>query len=312
MCEIKPHKTKTTDNEIAIGIKDEYGVVYSADGTKLLKCENTDLIEYQIKDGTKIICDCAFEEEFNNGNLQRITLPNSVISIGESVFCDCRHLQQINIPDSVLNIGKNAFECCSALNQIIIPSSVTQIEGNPFCGCNKINIKSESKRYVVKDKILIDNIEKRLIAYFGFEYDFSIPDSVTTIGSYSFAYNNKLRQIIIPNSIKTIDNFAFRGCSMLESVYIPDSVTSIGDAAFIACVSLRQITIPDSIVSIGNDAFTNCWYLQIIIPESSVDKYKKMLPKKLWHKLYCLKKVFGKEIRVKSYYSIEDDTSLPF
>ncbi|MBR6082549.1 MAG: leucine-rich repeat protein [Salinivirgaceae bacterium] len=75
-------------------------------------------------------------------------------------------------------------------------------------------------------------------------------------------------------------------------ITIPNSVTKIDHNAFSFCKSLKQITVPNSVTSIGNFAFFECKSLQkIIIPKGSVRKYKKMLPKELWDKLYCLKKV---------------------
>ena len=44
--------TEVTDEEIAKGVEDEYGVVYSRDGKRLLKCRNHKIFDYVIKDGT--------------------------------------------------------------------------------------------------------------------------------------------------------------------------------------------------------------------------------------------------------------------
>ena len=75
---------KVTEEEIENGIKDEFCVVYSAAGKRLLKCENLyELTTYTIKEGTVYICNEAFEH--------------------------CKNLAEINIPDSVTHIGRNAF-----------------------------------------------------------------------------------------------------------------------------------------------------------------------------------------------------------
>ena len=48
-----------------------------------------------------------------------------------------------------------------------------------------------------------------------------------------------LKSIIIPNSVTSIGEFAFAFCSSLYSIIIPNSVTSIGHFAFFAaCESL--------------------------------------------------------------------------
>jgi hypothetical protein len=53
--------TVCTEKDILNGVKDEYGVVYSKDGKRLLTCEITHVFfEYQIRPNTEIICDSAF------------------------------------------------------------------------------------------------------------------------------------------------------------------------------------------------------------------------------------------------------------
>ena len=46
--------TKVTDEEIANGINDEYGCIYSPDGKRLLE-GNKEITSYTIKEGTEVI-----------------------------------------------------------------------------------------------------------------------------------------------------------------------------------------------------------------------------------------------------------------
>ena len=75
--------TKATQEDLANGIKDEYGVIYSKDDKRLLESTNIDLEAYKIKEGCKVICDNAFSE---HETLWAIKVPNSVTEIGESAF----------------------------------------------------------------------------------------------------------------------------------------------------------------------------------------------------------------------------------
>ena len=68
-----------------------------------------------INSGTKFIYCFAFN---NNNSLTSITIPDSVISIGDNSFSKCRSLASITIPESVTSIGSGAFEGCNSLTSI--------------------------------------------------------------------------------------------------------------------------------------------------------------------------------------------------
>ena len=289
IAEQKPEEnlsTKVTDENIANGIKDEYGCIYSPDGKRLLK-GNRNITSYTVKEGTKVICDGAF---FDCRFLQSIVIPNSVTEIGNRAFWNCKSLQSIVIPNSVTSIGDEAFYRCTSLQTIVIPNSVTEIGNQPFpLG---IEIISHSDRFVVEDDLLIDRKGKRLKqcvkdkdtivipnsvtsigngAFWGCEslQSIVIPDSVTKIGGWAFSWCKSLQSIVIPDSVTKIGDGTFWGCSSLKSIVIPDSGTSIGGSAFCACCFLQSIVIPDSVTSIGDGAFWNCESLQsIVIPQS--------------------------------------------
>ena len=86
----------------------------------------------------------------------------------------------------------------------------------------------------------------------------TIPNSVTSIGSYAFDGCSGLTSVTIGNSVTSILTCAFSGCSGLTSVTIGNSVTSIGNSAFSGCSGLTSITIPNSVKSIGSSAFSGC------------------------------------------------------
>ena len=82
--------------------------------------------------------------------------------------------------------------------------------------------------------------------------DFKIEDGVLT------KYTGAGGDVTIPNSVTSIGTYAFYDCSSLTSVTIPNSVTSIGEYAFCGCSSLTSVTIPNSVTSIGDSAFYGC------------------------------------------------------
>jgi len=208
-----------------------------------------------------------------------ITIPDSVISIGENAFNECRGLvnvyykgdiaswcgisglcslmsndeiprilyingeelvDELYIPDSVTSIGDYAFYGCRYLTSIIISEGVKTIGSDAFEKCFRLK-------------------------------SVTIPDSVTNIGSSAFSGCMNLTDINIPKNVTRIENRVFEGCEELTSVNIPDGVTSIGDSAFSHCDSLTSVTIPKGVTIIGDSAFFYCNKLVEVYNLSSLD-----------------------------------------
>ncbi len=62
-------------------------------------------------------------------------IPDSVTSIDNYAFSDCKNLTSITIPDSVTTIGDSAFSGCSSLQNIDVPAGVTSIGDDAFSYC---------------------------------------------------------------------------------------------------------------------------------------------------------------------------------
>lgn len=90
-----------------------------------------------------------------------------------------------------------------------------------------------------------------------------LPDTLETIGTYSFIECSALSGINLPSSLKTIGDAAFSDCTAFTSIDFPSSITAIGSNAFKGCTALTNITLPTSLITIGKTAFNNCTSLKI-------------------------------------------------
>ena len=146
-------------------------------------------------------CNAIIETATNTliSGCQNTTIPNSITSIGESAFYYCRSLTSITIPNSVTSISFEVFSGCDALTSIVVDSGNTTYDSRE--NCNAI-IKTATNTLVAGCQSTI------------------IPNSVTSIGNYAFAWCPSLTSVTIPNSVTSIGNYAFDDCSSLDTIYV--------------------------------------------------------------------------------------------
>jgi BspA type Leucine rich repeat region (6 copies) len=225
----------------------------------------TNLTNVTIGNGVTTIQESAFAY---CTSLTSITIPNNVTVIegaggGAGAFDGCLNLTNVTIGNNVAVIGPDAFGGCVNLTSLIIPSSVTNLgEGVywAFSGCNgltSITVDTNNLAYSSVAGVLFNKGQTTLIQYpvANTGKSYTIPNSVTTIGSFAFAGCTSLTNVTIGNGVSSISDGAFNSCIGLTSVRIPDSVVSIGNWAFTGCGNLTNVTIGNGVISIGGGAF---------------------------------------------------------
>lgn len=213
-----------------------------------------------IQDGVTSIGSHAFHD----CEMTSITIPNSVVSIGEWAFASSNNLTELKLPNSITNIGNHAFYSMRSLNKINIPTSMTSLDGlSLFQFCSKLT-SIEIPSNISK----IDNG-----AFLGSSItNIKIPNSVKYIGDQAFAECDKLVKIDIPGSVTAIGEYAFRSCDNLTNVSIANGLQDIGDLAFAECTSLSDFTIPNTVKSTGFQVFDGCTKLKSVVISNSMDR----------------------------------------
>ena len=184
----------------------------------------------------------------NKEELTSVTIPTSVIIVGQRAFYGCFALTSAAIPPSVTSIEQDAFWECSSLTSVDIPTSVTSIESWTFFQCSSLTTVA-------------------------------IPASVTSIKRCAFEGCSALTRVDIPTSVSSIEECAFHGCSALTCVAIPTSVTSIEGGAFENCSVLTSVEIPASVTTLGTvdpddgvfyGAFEGCTSLAVLMVQPTI------------------------------------------
>lgn len=88
--------------------------------------------------GGRVTTYASYEQQKARRNITKVTLPESVNSIGAGAFADMTSLTDINIPERVTEIGDAAFYQCPMLPSIVIPKTVERIGEFAFRKCDRL------------------------------------------------------------------------------------------------------------------------------------------------------------------------------
>ena len=149
--------------------------------------QEKDVKEIIIEEG---ITEIPFGAFSNFKSCTKVTIPNTVSSIGKLAFRACENLESIALPEGVVYIGEETFLSCSKLNNIVIPQSIKRIGESAFRHCRNLT-------------------------------QIELPEGLEYIGESAFEFCRGLKTITIPDSVDRIGRKAFYGCDSLRKAYVP-------------------------------------------------------------------------------------------
>ncbi|MBQ7226087.1 MAG: leucine-rich repeat domain-containing protein, partial [Clostridia bacterium] len=195
----------------------------------------TDLSTYTFTESK--VTSVSFEEGFTGP---------FAFSVG--VFQTCTQLTSVELAEGVTVIGQNCFNGAPIVT-FVLPDSVTEIKGSAFANCKKLTtftINPTSKLETLGSQVFKDGISLT---------SFYFPNSLTSIGSGLFIYNNgSLKELINFENcgVTFIPDNTFRQCSGLKEIKFPYGVTEINGKDLLVWANLDSITLPQTLKTITN------------------------------------------------------------
>lgn len=234
-------------------------------------------------------------ENFDTTKTKKITLPETVTTIGDSAFATYDNfsysvLEEVTLPRNLKNIGAGAFENCYFLTSIDIPESVTKIGNGAFYGCDNlknISVKSDidignkafGDRYNLIPAIskTYEDSQSDFFVWNGWVFEYNgnsqnpaIPSGTVGIYDDVFAYSD-ITSVTIPEGVKYINYGAFQQCTSLKNIMLPNSLVRINASAFKECTSLSALSLGEGLKTIDSEVFKGCVGLKKVALPSKLE-----------------------------------------
>ena len=208
---------------------------------------------------------------YENGNyVPRIY---SVTAVADSAFYACYGLAgTLTLPESIVMIGNCAFYYCNLTGDLVIPENVETIGKWAFAWCDFTSI-----HYNAIDCTSIGLMEGEYYYAFWCNYSLQeivIGDNVIQIPAFAFTnHTSPSCTLDLGHSVQIINEYAFYNWSnvnpnpnpgLVGDLVIPTSVIEIGNSAFQGCTGLTGVlTISENVTRIGMRGFVNCGFSSI-------------------------------------------------
>ena len=182
------------------------------------------------------VTEIMMQSFYNCKDIAVITIPDTVVKIGDYAFANCDKLTSLVIPEGVVSLGKGIFSGCNSLVSITVPFVGTSAEDteNSYIGYLFGAFEySVNARYIPTSLVTVVITGSSDIGEGAF-YDCGNISNITLgapvhIGDYAFAYCNKLTEFIIPDSVKTVGVGVLKGCSGITKIHIGASLSEIAN-----------------------------------------------------------------------------------
>lgn len=202
---------------------------------------------------------------------KEIKIPDSVETIGNGAFYDCRDLERITLPSALQTLSTVTFYNCTALSEVTFPASLKTIESSAFSGCRNLSeVKLPASLKAIQSSVFHLCINLKTVSYDGSLEQWSRITADNDVLGYScpsLVMSDYTAQFILvkngfldpPPKTVTITKYTGKESTViLPSTINSWPVTKIGEDALKDNTTITSVTIPDSVTEIGANAFAGC------------------------------------------------------
>ncbi|MBO4937749.1 MAG: leucine-rich repeat protein [Oscillospiraceae bacterium] len=191
------------------------GVLFTADGKKLVAYPGGAGASYSVPAGVEIIGDGAFR---NLTALTNVTFPEGLKVIDRLAFCDTTALASIDLPDSLEVIGNGAFAGSLASRMgdngfaVEIGGNVSYVGFDAFSGyrITQFHVSENNLNYAAANGCLLNKSGTRLIqAPYGLEGKLEVPSGVGYIGWHAFNNCTGITELVFPDSVVAVSHASY-------------------------------------------------------------------------------------------------------
>lgn len=232
---------------------------------------------------TLTLGDYAFR---NCATLPEVTFPRQLLSVGNYTYAQCPLLKTLTFPAMLESIGNYAFAECTGLTQLTFKDSgksvklgygarsnsgTSYLDNIPLFGNTNLTYLyiGRNINYTAGEKYGYSPFYNQS---FLTDVRFSQSGTVSYCKDYLLYKVNNCKTLTLPESLTSIGNWTFRGMAALESIVIPNAVTKMGTYAFADDTSLKSAKLSTSCPWLKEGLFSECNALQSITIPSAVTK----------------------------------------
>ena len=272
------------------------GIVYDKPVSKIVYVPKTLSGRLLIADG---VTELAFQQ-FREMALTEVVLPDSLITVGEQAFFDCKSLNRVTLGKGVTQIQADAFTNTPFLYEICNNSSLSLTLGSYD---SHGGIAFDAKRIINADGSIsyrdpasgfefLDTADGfrfakeygtySLIAYLGDEPSISLPETANGSTYTVTKFSSLVEELFIPSKVTYIEAGAFNESLNLKTFSVSDENPSFtamdgilynADGTQMIAVPMAltgSVTVPASLVQLPLDAFSNRRHLTHVTLEEGI------------------------------------------